>query len=304
MFALLLRRLTHVVLMLVCMVILTPLFLKVVPGAKCPGLPDTASPETVAACEKSQLPWPTIALNNCKTLMRGDLGQSSWSHQPVLGELTVRIFPTFQLAFVSFALSLWIGVTAGIVAANGRYTFSGQLLNGVGMSLMALPILVVGITLQKFFVLYLHWLIILQKGWQGLILPVLAMTIPLSAYIMRLTRNAFIQTLQEKYLLTARAKGGNQWIVLRHALPNTLIALVPIWGSLLRRLLDGAILIEAIFQRAGLGQYMLDALIHKDYTAFQGGVLFLTVCTAVINLASDLCQIYLNPQTRSDLLNR
>jgi ABC-type dipeptide/oligopeptide/nickel transport system permease component len=133
----------------------------------------------------------------------------------------------------------------------------------------------------------------------------LALVLPLSAWFLRLTRNAVIGVLTEPYIRAAQAKGaGHARLLLRHALPNSLAAIIPVSGLVLAGLLDGVLLIEAIFARPGLGSYTFRALLNHDYPALQGVVLLVTLFTTLANLLADLVQAYLLPQSREELLGR
>lgn len=302
------QRLRDIVLMLLVVNLLTLFMLEAVPGGYCYyALPETSPPEVLKQCldlEPSLLEKYAHTLGN---LVHLSLGYSLHSGRPVTDELGEQLPSTVVLAIVSLALSLSIGLSAGLLAAHGRKSWWGLLLNWAGVSLLSVPSFVVALLLLQLLAMQFKWLRILSSPneWQGLIMPVLAIALPLSALFMRVTRNAVIDVQGREYIRTAQAKGlGPGLVLFRHALPNALAAIIPLTGLILAGLLDGTLLIEAIFNRPGVGRYTFTALLSQDYPALQGVVLLVTVTTTTANLAADLLQAYLLPPSREELLSR
>lgn len=302
------RRLRDIVLMLLMVNLLTLVMLGAVPGGYCYYvLPETAPPRVLEACLKHEPPLLEKYVRTLDNLAHLSLGYSRHSGRPVAEELGEQIPSTVVLALVSLALSLSIGLSAGLLAAHGRKSWWGLLLNWAGVSLLSVPSFVVALLLLQLLAMQFKWLRILgnPNEWQGLIMPVLAIALPLSALFMRVTRNAVIDVQDREYIRTAQAKGLRPSLVLfRHALPNALAAIIPLTGLVLAGLLDGTLLIEKIFARPGLGSYTFDALLSHNYPALQGVVLLVTITTTTANLAADLLQAYLLPPSREELLSR
>ena len=309
MLPLVLRRLRDLVVMILVTVFITLLMLETIPGGYCSAaLPDRADKATRQACEQEK--EPGLGVKYAATLSRLahlDLGRSLSSKRPVKDEIAEQLPATFVLAVVSLSLSLAIGLAGGMAAAQGRQQTWGKLLNWTAIGLLSLPSFVLAMLLMQLFALRLHWLRILAgaQQWQGLVMPVLAITIPLSAIFMRITRNAVIDVLDRDYIRTAHAKGlRSRQVFAGHALRNALAAIIPFTGLVLAGLLDGTLLIEAIFARPGLVRYTFRAVQTPDYPALQGVVLVVLILTAMSSLLADLAHIRLLPHSRGDLLNR
>ncbi len=292
--------------MVLVMAFLTIMMLEAIPGGYCSvALPDHASKKTREACEQEKdPPLGSKYVKILNRLVRLDLGQSLSSKRSIKTEIAEQLPDTLRLAVTCLLLSLGFGMSVGIFAAQSRHSLRGKLLNWVGMFLLSLPSFVLALLLMQLFALRLGWLHILgdSRQWQSMVMPVLAITIPLSALFMRLTRNAVIGVLSRDYIRTARAKGMRERRVLTiHALRNASAAIIPFAGLVLAGLLDGTLLIEAIFSRPGLGTYTFDALTTQDYPALQGVVLLVTVLTAAASLLADLAHAYLLPQSRDGI---
>ncbi len=308
MLAMIARRLRDLLFILLLMPLLTVAMLEAAPGRYCDYiLPETASAETRQACYDREPGLLEKYLRALRNLLRLNLGQSLRSGRPVADELAWNFPATCELALISLALSLAGGVAAGVVAVKGRYRLWGHWLNWSGVSLLALPSFVLAVLLRDVFVARFQMTTVIGSPYnlKQLLLPALTIAIPLGAFFMRVTRNALLETLDKDYIRTARAAGLSDWrILVRHALPNTAATLVPLTGLILASLLDGTLLVERVFGRAGLGSYVFNALTSKDYPVVQGVVLLVAVLTALISLGADLLQAALTPASRAELLSR
>ncbi len=303
------RRLRDLAVMILVMTFLTLLMLEAIPGGYCSmALPDHADNTTRQTCEQAKEPsLEKKYIAAIGQLARFDLGRSLSSGRSVKAEIAEQLPATVTLALISLTLSLTIGLAGGLAAAQGRYRPWGRLLNWIGIGLLSLPSFVLALLLMQFFALRLQWLRILgdAEHWQSLVMPVLAITIPLSAIFMRITRNAVVDVLNRDYIRTAYAKGLHvRQIVTYHALRNALAAIIPFAGLVLAGLLDGTLLIEAIFARPGLGRYTFKAVQTQDYPALHGVVLVVLVLTAMTSLLADITHARLLPLSRSDVLRR
>lgn len=302
-------RLGSIFFMVIIVQMLTITMVSIIPGGYCSFvLPDHASVETRQACEQQQPSlWRKYEVAFVD-LFQLDLGRSlRGSHRPISTELAEHIPATFYLALISGTLSLSLGIVGGVLAAKGRYKLWGQAINWLGIGLLVLPVFILAFLLRYVLVFNLKWFHILEDPdqWQSLIMPTLAISLPLGAWFMRITRNAIVNELNRDYIRMAQAKGLlNQYILIRHALRNALSAIIPLAGLTLIGLLDGVLLIEIIFNRPGLGRYTFDAVLTQDYPALQGVVLLITIVTVTGNLATDLVYAWLFPQNRYEILKR
>ena len=259
-------------------------------------------------------------------LLRLDLGASIHRRIPIANELKLRFPATVELALVSMVLAIMVGVPAGIASAARR----NSLLDGVSMigSLIgvSMPIFWLGLMEIMLFAVLLDWLpvggrlthdieletvtglmlvdSIITSNWPALrdVLEHLAMpafalaTIPM-AIIARMTRSSMLDVLREDYIRTATAKGLREPTVLaRHALRNALLPVVTIIGLQTGSLLAGAILTETIFSWPGIGKWVYDAILGRDYPVVQGGTLLIAVVFVLANLLVDLSYAFLDPR--------
>lgn len=259
-------------------------------------------------------------------LVRLDLGDSIHRRIPIANELKLRFPATVELALVSMVLAVMIGVPAGIASAARR----NSLLDGVSMigSLIgvSMPIFWLGLMEIMLFAVLLDWLpvggrlihdidletvtglmlvdSIITSNWpalrdvlEHLAMPAIALaTIPM-AIIARMTRSSMLDVLREDYIRTATAKGLRERTVLaRHALRNALLPIVTIIGLQTGSLLAGAILTETIFSWPGIGKWVYDAILGRDYPVVQGGTLLIAIVFVLANLLVDLSYAFLDPR--------
>ena len=138
-----------------------------------------------------------------------------------------------------------------------------------------------------------------KENFLALIFPALIVGYRLSAVSARMTRSAMLEVLREDYIRTARAKGLGEWtVVMRHALRNSLIPVITIFGTQISFLLGGLVIIEQIFSLPGMGRYMFDSVIARDYTAVQGAVLVMAMVFIAVNLVIDVLYSYIDPRIR------
>jgi peptide/nickel transport system permease protein len=229
---------------------------------------------------------------------RGDLGVSIRTRRPVVSEIADNFPSTFQLALAALLVGGLIGVPLGVLAAVGRHTpieLGAMLLALVGVSM---PSFWLGLLL--IFVLSLRVPLFPATGGgdlRHLILPALTLGLGAAAVLARLTRSSMLEVLSHDYIITARAKGLHEWSVLvRHALKNALIPVVTIFGLQFGHLLAGAVVVETVFARPGLGRMTVDAILNKDYPIVQGVVLVVATSYVLVNLLVDVLYGVVDPR--------
>jgi peptide/nickel transport system permease protein len=230
--------------------------------------------------------------------LHGDLGRSFRSNQTV-AELIASVLPnTFRLALLSLVISCLVGVTLGTLAAVRHNTWIDSATMAFALFGVAMPNFWFGLVLISVFALNLRWLPATGVGgWSAIILPALALGMRSAAVIARLTRASLLEVLSEGYLTTARAKGlPERIIVLRHSLRNALIPVVTIAGLQFGDLLAGAVVIEVVFARPGLGNLAVKAIENKDFPVVQGTVLVVATAYVVTNLLTDVVYALLDPR--------
>ncbi len=234
-------------------------------------------------------------------LLRGDLGRSIRHNRPV-SSLIAEFFPyTLQLTLAGLGLAVLLGLVLGTIAAvhQNRWLDSFSML--VALAGVSIPSFWLGLMLIFLFSLTLRWLPVTEEaGWQRLVMPALALGLYSAAVITRLTRSSLLEVLRQDYITTARAKGlATLAVTLRHALRNALIPVVTIIGVEVGHLLSGAVVIETVFARPGMGRLIIDSIRFKDFPALQSTILVVACCYVLTNLVVDVSYGYLDPRIRT-----
>ena len=233
-------------------------------------------------------------------VVRGDLGVSIVTKEPVTLLISQRLPYTLALMLISTLLSYAIGVFSGVLTALRRGTLVDSVVSITGIVGYSIPGFWFGLMLMLAFGRYLQILPI--SGYEGphsLILPALSLALPSSAYVMRLTRAEMIEILNEDYIRTAWAKGLNERrVLLVHALRNAMIPVVVMFFLDIPWLIGGAVVIETLFALPGMGRLLYVSIIRQDYAVVQGIVLIITVLTVVFNTLGDIVVAVLDPRVR------
>jgi peptide/nickel transport system permease protein len=263
-----------------------------------------------------------------RQVLKGDLGRSIVSNQPVMREILDRFPNTVELTFVSMFIAILVGAIAGIVSASKQYSFLDYTTMGIALFGVSMPVFWLGIMLMMIFGVFLRWLplggridtlipfqrisglylldSIISWNWRAfvsslryLVLPSVALaTIPM-ATIARVTRSSMLEVLRQDYIRTERAKGLSERLVIyKHAARNALLPVITVIGLNFGLLLAGAILTETIFSWPGIGRYVVKAVQMRDYPAVQGCVLFFAFMFVVVNLITDVLYAYIDPRIK------
>jgi len=232
--------------------------------------------------------------------VRGDLGRSLHSNRPVVATILEQAPDTLQLATASMLVAIALGVTLGVVAAvnhNRWLDTVSMLYSTIGISM---PLFWFGLIAIMVFSLRLRWVPTAGSGTlHHLIMPALLLGMTMAAVIARLVRSSMLDVLRQEYIVTARSKGlRNRMVILKHGLRNALIPVITVIGLQFSTLLSGAVVIETIFSRRGIGSLAVRAVTTKDFPMVQGTVLFAAAIYVLINLATDVLYGYLDPRIR------
>jgi len=230
--------------------------------------------------------------------IRGDLGTSARTGQPVLKELLARMPYSLELAAVSTLLAVVVGVAAGVLAATRRNTPLDYLISLGTLIGISMPVYWLGLLLIILFAVKLHWLPAAGADQPAsLILPALTLAAFSVALITRMTRASLFDVLGQDYIRTARAKGVAQRVVVyRHGLRNAMVPIVTVIGLQLGGLVGGAVLTETVFGWPGLGQLLVNSIFSRDFPMVQGLVLTAAGMIILINLGVDLFYAYVDPR--------
>jgi peptide/nickel transport system permease protein len=241
-------------------------------------------------------------------VLRGDLGESARTHQPVLELILQKLPVTIELALLALLIALGISIPTGIVSA----VYRGSALD-TGATIFALtglstPNFWLGIMLILLFSVELGWLPAsgyispfenLGANLASMIMPAFVLGNAIAASLMRHMRSSMLQELAADYVRTARAKGlTERAVVLKHALRNALTPVITLGALELGALLSGAVLTEQVFTIPGFGKLIIDAVFNRDYAVVQGVVLVTATTYIMLNLFADMAYFVLNPRLR------
>lgn len=261
-----------------------------------------------------------------KRLIKLDLGETIWTRQKVIVEIRERFPATIELSIAAMFLACFFGIILGIVSATKQYSAFDYLSMLVSLIGVSMPVFWLGLVLMLVFSLHLGWFpmsgrigidteleiitnfyildAIITRNWPALrdvlhhlALPALALsTIPM-AIIARMTRSSMLEVLRQDYIRTARAKGLSEAkVVFKHALRNGLVPVVTVVGLQFGILLAGAILTEHVFAWPGVGKWIYEGVVKRDYMVIQGGTMLVATVFVVVNTLVDMLYAFINPR--------
>ena len=235
------------------------------------------------------------------SIVRGDLGPSfKYPNRTVNEIIALKLPVSLELGAWSLLIALSVGLPLGILAAAKRNSVLDYACGSIGMIGICIPVFVGGPLLVLFFSIYLHW--VNASGWYDMsdrILPSVTLGLAYAAYVMRLTRAGMLETLNQDYIRTARAKGASEIrVILRHALRGGLLPVVAFLGPAVAGILTGSFVIETIYQIPGLGREFVNSAFNRDYTLILGTVILYAALLSVMNLLADIAQAWLNPRLK------
>lgn len=234
-------------------------------------------------------------------LVQGDLGPSFKYPGRSVNDIIKDGFPvSFKLGIEAILIAIIIGIPAGILAGVKKDKWQDRAVNFFTTLGVAVPSFVVAALLIYVLSTKLHLLpAAMWNGWRYEIMPALALSGMPMSFIARLTRSSMLDILSQDYIKTARAKGLS-WskVLIRHALPNSLIPVVTYLGPMTASILTGSFVIETIFAIPGLGQYFVTSIYNRDYTVILGVTIFYSVIVIVLNMVVDLLYPLLDPRIK------
>ena len=242
------------------------------------------------------------------SILSGDLGVSIFSDLPVAHLIGQRLEPTFALATATLVFSVVIAIPMGVLAAWKAGTWTDRLIMLFAVLGFSVPVFVIAYALMWVFSLQLGWFPV--QGYKSIFdgfgpflhsiaLPTVALGVIYVALMARITRASMLETLQEDYIRTARAKGvDNRAVLIRHALRNASVPIVTIIGIGIALLIGGVVVTESVFNIPGLGRLTIDAVLRRDYPVIQGVILVFSAAYVIVNLVIDLSYTVLDPRIR------
>ena len=306
------RRLTALMVTLLVASLLIFLLLEILPGDPAAVILGVGAQEDTLRALRAELgldlPAPVRYLNWLGEVLQGDLGRSYTYDTPVQELLLNRVELSLPLALLAILLSTGIAIPLGVFAASRHRKVADTGIMGFAQLGVAVPNFWFAILLILLFSVKLGWFSAggfagWDAGWfpafKSLVLPAVALALPQAAILARVTRSSVLETVQEDYIRTARAKGLSRSQALwRHAVSNALIPVVTILGLQLSFLLAGTIIIENVFYLPGIGRLLFQAIAQRDLMVVKNLVLVLAATVVLINFLVDLLYAVLDPRLR------
>jgi peptide/nickel transport system permease protein len=324
------KRLLALIPILIGVAVIVFLIVHLIPGDPAQTmLGERASDEALAKLREDMGlndPLPVQFWRYVKDLLRGDLGRSIMSNNPVSEELAQRFPATLELSFFAIFFAVFVGIPAGIFASTNQNSWFDNLSMLIALMGVSMPIFWLGLMFIWLFAVELGWFppssrigvgldftpitnlyvidSIIQLNFNALkdilhhlVLPAVALgTIPM-AIIARMTRSSMLEVLRKDFIRTAYAKGLKRKIVIfKHALKNAMVPIITVVGLQFGVLLGGAVMTETIFSWPGLGKYLVDAIYARDFPIVQGGILFFAGVFVIVNLIVDLSYALVDPR--------
>ncbi len=235
-----------------------------------------------------------------KGLLKGDLGKSLLSHQPVSQLLWERIPATMELALCSLFLAIIFSIPLGVLMAVFKNSIFDSVATVFSLLFVSMPNFWLGPLLVLFFSFQLGWFPISERtGILSYVLPSITLGLSMAAILSRMTRASFLDVLSQEYITTAHAKGLHPIkVYMKHGLRNGLIPVITILGLQLGSLLAGTIITETIFDWPGVGELLYRGIQSRDYPTVQGCVLFIAFLFVMANTLADIAYTVVNPKIR------
>jgi peptide/nickel transport system permease protein len=231
--------------------------------------------------------------------VRGDLGQALFVQRPVARILAAELPYTMRLAVLAMAFAAMFGITFGVLAAVKANTWVDSLTMTVAIAGLSMPEFWLGLIAILVFSVQLGWVPLFGPEWQVIILPALIIGFRASAILARMVRSGLLEVLNQDFVRTAHSKGlAKRVVVLKHAMRNALIPVVTMMGLQFGSLLGGAVIIEIVFARRGVGSLTINAILQRDLPLAQGTVLVVAIVYIVVNLVTDLIYAVIDPRIR------
>jgi peptide/nickel transport system permease protein len=266
-------------------------------------VPPTATPEEIEVTRRAygfDRPLLVQYASFLGDVARGDFGDSFRYRQPALPLVVERLPLTLLLTLASVLVAWIIALPAGLISAlrqNSPVDLAATTVSVIGR---AMPNYWLGIMLILVFAVRLDWLPVSGTGsWRHFVLPAFTLGLGTATTLTRLIRSSMLEVIRKEYVVTARAKGlAETPVVFRHALRNSLISVVTVFGLQTGWLLGGAIIVEQVFALPGMGRLMLQAVTTRDMAVVQAAVFVTALTIMLINLLVDVSYSFLDPRIR------
>jgi ABC-type dipeptide/oligopeptide/nickel transport system permease component len=297
------KRLLALIVLLFGISVLVFLMLQLIPGSPVAALlgQSATNPAEVARLTAElglNRPLPVQYWRWLEGVVRGDFGYSYIQQQPVAALIAQNLPWTVELAGSGLLISLVGGIVLGVVAAIRRNTAVDSVAMGVAMTLVALPSFWLGLVLILAFGVALPWFpVVGGSSLRGLVLPAFTLGLGVLGITGRFVRSSLVEAMHSPHVAAARAKGLSQRAVfVKHIARNALLPVLTVIGFQVGSLLSGAVLVEVVFSRPGIGRLLVESVLSKDYPTVQAIVLIIAGFYGVTNLIVDLLYPLLDPR--------
>jgi peptide/nickel transport system permease protein len=307
--AYLFKRLLMTILVLFVVMVILSLLTKIVPGDPARAILGTRSTPELEAKIRSEMdldqPVHIQIARFIGRLIQGDLGKDLWTGRPISNIVGDVILHTILLAWAALGLAVIIGVPLGVYSASHPYSWVDRLTGAFAVSSITVPSYVAGLFLLLIFAVQMRVLPAIGLGQSGdlidylrhLLLPALALSINWIGYLARLVRASLLEVLNTNYIRAARAAGlPSQQILFKYALKNALIPTVAVLGVGMGKLMGGAVFVEIIFSRPGMGSLLFSAIQTRNYPVVRASMLVVALLFVFANLLAELIYSYLDPR--------
>ena len=298
------KRILQIIPVLIVISLLVFLMMHMIPGDPVKNMLGMEASKEAIEAERERLglndPLPVQYFNFMKGVAAGDLGKSIFTKKSVTGEIMQRFPQTAKLALGGTMFAAIVGVIMGIVCAVKRGTFTDSSLVVLSLTAVSTPSFFLALLMMLFFSLYLGWLPSLGlRTPMHYVLPVVTLGMQSVGLIARTTRSAMLDVLNQDYIRTSKSRGiPNSVIIYSHALKNAMIPVITVVGLRFGGLLAGSTLVETVFSISGIGRYLVEGVLKRDFPAVQGTVLVLAAVFVIVNTVVDLLYATVDPRIK------
>ena len=253
-------------------------------------------------------PWYEGYIDYIRSILRGDLGVSIFRNRPVFN-VVMEVLPyTLALTFAGMGLAVFNGIIIGLLAASYQDSWLDSLLTFISFLTASTPTYIASVLIIVVFSVNLNLLPSIGLGEGGLlnslyylIGPAVALSIGWTGYIARLTRSSMLETLESDFIQTEKSFGlPRYYIIYKYALKKAVKPIIAVVGLGIGRLLGGAVFVEVIFTRPGLGRLIVNSIYERDLPLVRGGVLVAALLFVLANLLADISYAYFDPRIKQE----
>lgn len=306
MFGYTIKRILQVIPVLLIISFICFMMIRLVPGDPVANMLGVNASKEAIAAQRAELgldkPLLTQYGDFLVKALQGDLGKSITTRRPVIDEIAQRYPATLKLALGATVFAAVVGITFGVLSAVKQNKLTDNVIMVFSLLSVSTPSFFLALVMMLLFSIHLGWLPSMGlRTPLHYVLPIITLGMQSVGLIARTTRSSMLEVLRQDYIRTSRSRGISQAvIVMRHAFKNALIPVVTVVGLRFGGLLAGSMLVEAVFSVPGIGRFMVDGVLKRDYPVVQGTVLVLATTFVLVNLAVDLIYALIDPRIKYD----